>query len=96
MSQSFGIEKPSAHHQSEHRAPVRYLVLIDAGGSTVVRLFLASREEVTEFDAGTEEVAAMTQGLPCEKGASGPEWDRALSGHSAEERAQAEVYTLDV
>ena len=96
MSHGFGIEKPSPHHQASHRAPARYLVLIGAGGSTVARLFLASREEVTEIDAGTEEVASMTQGLASERGACGPEWDRALSGHSPEERAGAEVFTLDV
>jgi hypothetical protein len=96
MSHGFGIEKPSAHQQSTHRPPARYLVLIDAGGSTVARLFLASREEVAEFDAGTEEVASMTQGLASEQGAGGPEWDRALSSHSAEERAGAEVFTLAV
>jgi len=96
MSQNFGIEKPAAHAQSLHRAPTRYLVLIDAAGSIVARLFLESREQVAEFDAGTEEVALMTKGLQPAKGAGAPEWDRALAGHSAAERADAEVYTLDV
>ena len=96
MSQSFGMEKPGVHAQSLHRAPTRYLVLIDAAGSVVARLFLESREQVAEFDAGTEEVALMTKGLRSAKGAQAPEWDRALAGHSAAERADAEVFTLDV
>jgi hypothetical protein len=96
VSQNYGIEKPGAHAQAAHRTPARYLVLIDAGGSTVARLFLESREAVAEFDAGTEGVALMTKGLHPVKGATGPEWDRALAGHSAAERADAEVFTLDV
>ena len=62
----------------------------------VLWLFLESREQVAEFDAGTEEVVSMTQGLQPAKGAAGPEWDRALDGHSAAERADADVFTLDV
>jgi hypothetical protein len=38
----------------------------------------------------------MTRGLVPALGAAGPEWDRALDGHSNTERAAAEVYTLDV
>ena len=72
------------------------MVLIDSAGSTVARLFLETREEVAAFDAGTEEVALMTRGLRPVPGAAGPEWDRGLAGHSAIERANAEVYTLDV
>jgi hypothetical protein len=96
MSHGFGIERPSAHQPSAHRAPARYLVLIDAAGSSVARMFLATYEAVAEFDAGTEEVALMTKGLQPLKGANGAEWDRALAGHSAGERADAEVFTLDV
>ena len=96
MGQNYGIAVPAAHGGAPHRAPARYLVLIDAGGPTVARLFLATREPVAEFDAGSEEVAVMTQGLVPARGADGPEWDRALEGHSADERAAAEVYTLDV
>jgi len=96
MGQNYGIAVPPAHGGAPHRTPARYLVLIDAGGSTVARLFLATREPVAEFDAGSEEVAVMTQGLVPARGADGPEWDRALEGHSADERAAAEVYTLDV
>ena len=96
MSQGFGIEKPGVHAQAVHRSPSRYLVLIDSAGAVVARLFVESREEVAEFDAGTEEVALMTRGLQPTQGAGGPEWDRALAGHSADERAGAEVFTLDV
>ena len=96
MNHGFGIEPPSAHHHSPLQQPVRYVVIIDSGGSMIARLFLASRELVAEFDAGTEEVVQMTQGLPATHEASTVEWDRALAGHSAAERAAAEVYTLDV
>jgi hypothetical protein len=96
MDQSFGREAPGGRSGAPHRKPARFLVLIDSGGTTVARLFLASREPVGEFDAGTEEVALMTHGLTPAQGAHGPEWDRALEGHNAAERAAARVYTLDV
>ncbi len=95
MSQGYGISIPAAHVQTALRAPVRYLVLIDAGGSALVRLCLASFEAVAEFDAGTEEACQMMAGQACQQGAEGPEWDRALAGHSAAERRAASVYTLD-
>ena len=59
-------------------------------------MFTEARELAADFDAGAEEVAVMTRGLRAAIGASGPEWDRALGGHSADERAAAEVFTLDV
>jgi hypothetical protein len=96
MSQDFGGESPRAHTQTSHRQPARYLVVIDSGGFAVARLFLDTRELVAEFDAATEETAQMTDGLVPTKGADGPEWDRALEGHSAAERRAADVYTLDV
>ena len=96
MNQGFGIEPPSAHHHSPLQQPVRYVVIIDGGGSMLARLFLASRELVAEFDAGTEEVVQMTQGLAAGHDAGSAEWDHALAGHSAAERAAAEVYTLEV
>ena len=96
MGQGFGIESPGAHRHTLYRAPVRYLVLIDAGGSRLARLYLATHEQVAEFDAGTEEVAQMTQGIRPAVGALGPEWNPALDGHSAAERGAAEVYTLDI
>lgn len=96
MNQGFGNEVPRPHHQAPHRRVTRYLVVIDSGGSPVARLFLDSREQVAEFDAGTEEVTQMTQGLSPLAGAAGPEWDHALAGHSAAERSSASIYTLDV
>jgi len=78
------------------QAPAKYLVLIDAGGEMIARMFDAQLRLVSEFDASSEEVAVMTTGLLPERGAQGAFWDRALKGHSAEERAVAEVYTLDV
>ena len=96
MSQDFGSAVPGAHIHTSHRPPSRYLVVIDAGGSAVARLFLDSRERVAEFDAGTEEIAQMTAGLVPSRGAEGPEWDQALAGHSAAERSAADVYTLAV
>jgi len=96
MSQGYGNEAPRAHTHAQHQKPARYLVIIDAEGCAIARLFLDTREQVAEFDAGVEEVATMTSGLVAAKGAGGPEWDRALAGHSAAERGAALVYTLDV
>jgi hypothetical protein len=78
------------------QAPAKYLVLIDAAGEMVARMFDADLRLVSEFDAGSEEVAVMTTGLRPERGALGALWDKALKGHSAEERAAADVYMLDV
>ncbi len=96
MSQGFGGESPRPHVHTAHRPPARYLILIDSGGFSVARLFLASREQVAEFDASTEETALMTRGLTPAQDAGAPEWDEALRGHSSSERAGADVYTLDV
>ncbi len=96
MGQVFGREQPARHVQASHREIARYLVVISSGGAAVACLFLGNREQVAEVDAGAEEIASMTAGLVPVKGASGPEWDRALAGHSAKERAEAEVYTLKV
>ena len=79
-----------------HRKPVRYLVVIDSGGSMVARLFLDTREMAAGFDASVAEVASMTHGLEPEIGALGSEWDLALLSHSIDERASAEVYTLKI
>lgn len=95
MNQGYGIESPGEHSHAPHRKPARYLVIIDAAGSTLARLFLDTREQIGEVDAGTEEVAQMTHGLKPVTGAQGTEWDRALQGHSAAERAAAEVYALE-
>jgi len=96
MSQTFGMESPREHNNQSHRQPARYLVVIDSGGSMVARMFLASHELVAEFDAAVEEVSAMTHGLMPEVGAFSAEWDRALLGHTAIERAGAMVYTLPI
>lgn len=96
MSEGFGMEAPRAHAQGEHRRQTRYLVVIESAGTVVARLFLDTREPVSEFDAGTEEVVQMTAGLLATRGADGPEWQQALAGHSAEERRAAEVYTLEL
>lgn len=96
MSQGFGLEVPSRHAPHEPRQVSRYLVVIASGDVQIARLFLASREQVAEIDAGTEEAAQMTANASASVGASGPEWDRALAGHSADERAGATVYLLDV
>ena len=96
MNHGYGIESPGEHAHTVHRKPARYLVVIDAGGSAVAKLFIDTRELVAEFDAGAEEVALMTRGLQPAKGADGREWDRALEGHSTKERGAAEVYTLEV
>jgi hypothetical protein len=96
MSQVFGRELPVPHVDAPHRPAARLLVLIDAGGVTVARLFLESRQPVAEFDAGSEEIAVMTRGLSPTQGADAPEWDKALSGHTPKERRAAAVYRLDV
>lgn len=94
MGQSFGIAMPEPHQAQACRAPVRYVVVIDAGGSMVARLLLANREVVNECDAAAAEVANTTAGIRPVLGALGHEWDGALKGYSAQERATAEVYTL--
>lgn len=96
MNHGYGIESPPPHHQATHRKATRYLVVIDSGGMTLARLFQDNLEQVGEFDAGAVEVARMVEGLRPTRGAEGPQWDRALEGHSAAEREAAEIYTLDV
>lgn len=96
MSDSLGDEAPGRYAPHVYKKPARYLVVIDAAGSMVARLFDAQRRELAEFDASSEEVAVMTQGLRPVKGADAPEWDDALDGHNRVERIAADVYTLDV
>ena len=79
-----------------HRAPARYLVLLDADGTRTALLFTAERAAAGDFDATSEEVAVMTRGLVPARGASDAEWDRALAGSSRADRAAALVYTLDI
>jgi len=74
----------------------KYLVVIDAAGEMVARMFDAERRQLAEFDASSSEVAVMTHGLSPSHSADDPAWQPALAGHSASERRQAEVYVLDV
>ncbi len=79
-----------------HSPPARYLIVIDSGGSMVARLFDANRAPLGDFDASSEEVAVMTTGLAPSRSGLDPAWARGLAGHNPDERAAAEVYTLDV
>lgn len=97
MAQDYGIPAPRAPLHGELRRVARWLVVIeDATGTRVARLFSSERRPLGEFDAGTEEIAVMTRGVPVTHGAAGADWDAALSGHSAAERAAAQVYPLDL
>jgi hypothetical protein len=96
MTFGFGNELPHPHGNTALRPRAHFLVTIDSGGFMVARLFLESREQVAEFDASTEEVAQMIMHLQPQGDASDAQWDRALAGHSAAERAGARVYVLDI
>lgn len=96
MSQTYGMETPGSHHSHPEREPVRYVVVIDAGDSTIARLLLATRQQVAEFDASAPEVLQMIVGLRASKNANSADWDHVLRSHSALERSAAHVYTLDV
>ncbi len=76
--------------------PAKYLVLIESSGASTALLFTATRVQVAEFDASSEEVAVMTKGLVAGGGAASTEWNDALAGSSMQERKAAQVYTLDV
>ncbi len=97
MGQGFGMEVPNGSTHEPEQPPARYLVVIDSAteASRLAKLFLETRAEVAQFDAGAPEVQMMTRGLAPRHDATGPEWDQALGGHDARERATAEVYTLD-
>jgi hypothetical protein len=97
MAQDYGMPAPRAPLHGELRRVARWLVVIeDATGTRVARLFSLERAPLAEFDAATEEIGVMTRGLQPTSGAAGAEWDAPLGGHSAAERAAAEVYTLDL
>lgn len=96
MSQDYGQPVPAPHGARHTRQATQWLVLIASGPITLARLLGPDRVQAAEFDANTEEVAVMVKGLPASIGATAPEWDRALAGHSAAERAAASVYLLDV
>ena len=79
-----------------NQKPAKFLVVIDSGGEMVARMFDAARKLIVDFDASSSEVVVMTQGLTPTRDAGAAEWNAALAGHSAQERAAAEVYALDV
>ena len=96
MSDSLGDEARGRYAPHVYKKVARFLVVIDAAGEVVARLFDDERRALAEFDASSEEVAMMTKGLDPDEGAAGPEWDAALGGHNPQERRAAQVYTLDV
>lgn len=98
MSEVYGIEASHRGSGGASQPPARTLVLIESAGegARLARLFLEDRTPAGEFDAGAPEVQRMVEGLTPLRGATAPEWNAALAGHSADERAGAEVYTLDV
>lgn len=102
MSQTFGIQAartpPSPQGPVEALQPAgKYLVLIDSAGTggRLARVFLSTLDRVAEYDATAPEVLAMIDGLTPSNEAALPRWDKALMGHSTEERAGAEVYLLE-
>ena len=96
MSQTYGVEFPAPHHRLPLRQPARYLVIVQASDQSTALLFSDTREPLGEFAAGTEEVAVMVRSRTPTRTATAPEWDEALGHYSAAERADAEVYTLDL
>jgi hypothetical protein len=83
---------PRPHVLASHRRVTKYLVIVPAMDGPIARLFLENREQAAEFDANTEEVSSMIKGITPRVGASGAEWDQALSAHSAPDRAHAKIY----
>ena len=79
-----------------HRKPVKYLVLIEADGGMVARLFDANRAHVGDIDASSEEVAVMTRGLLPACDADDATWSKVLMGDASAARLAAQVFTLDV
>ncbi len=77
-------------------SPVKYVILIEAGGPMVARLFDANRVHITDLDAASQDVVLMTEGLASEHAGNQAEWALALSGHNDGERAAAQLYTLPV
>ena len=96
MSQDFGSEVPKPHTEVLHRKVTRYLIVIPAPDGPIAKLLDTGREQLAELDANTEEVTTMLRGLAPVMGAAGADWDKALSGHSAEERASTAIYTLNL
>lgn len=96
MSQNFGREIPEPHVHAVHRRVTKYLIVIAGPDGPAAKLFDSSRALVAELDGNTEEVTSMLKGLAPDRGSLGADWAQQLSGHSAEERASAMFYTLDV
>ena len=96
MAQTFGIESHGEHSHTPHRPPARYLVILEAAGGMVARLYGKNFEPVGEFDAASEEVSVMTRGLAPATGASGSDWDAPLQAYEDTQRRRARVFTLDV
>ncbi|MFT7114920.1 MAG: hypothetical protein ACI9I0_000118 [Rhodoferax sp.] len=94
MGQGFGQEMPRPHVRANLRGVTRYLVIVPLTDGPIARLFLENREQAAEFDANTEEVSSMIKGITPSVGATGAEWDKALSAHSETDRAQATIYDL--
>lgn len=96
MSQTYGIEAPHPAGGMPHRNAVRFVVIIDAGGERCAMLFSAQRELLAQIDAGSEEAASLVRDQAASKDAEQPAWDSALQGHSGKDRADADVYTLEI
>jgi len=92
MGQGFGQEMPRPHDLAGLRGVTKYLVIVPVMDGPIARLFLENREQAGEFDANTEEVSSMIKGITPSVGATGAEWDKALSAHSPTDRAQATIY----
>ena len=95
MSQNYGSEVPKPHVAAVLRKVSKYLIVIPAADGPIAKLLDTGREQLAELDANTEEVTTMLWGLAPVMGAAGSDWDKPLSGHSAEERASTAIYTLD-
>ena len=96
MSQDFGRESAHTHVQTEHRKISRFLVVIDAGGVGVARLFLDSREQVAEFDSGTEEAAQMISAWCPPRAPMVPNGTARCRATARPSARAAKVYRLDV
>jgi hypothetical protein len=76
--------------------PVKYLVLIEAAGAPVARLFDGDNAHILDIDATSEEVVDMTGGHVPEHTGADARWDSLLGGHTAQERRDAQIFTLEI
>jgi hypothetical protein len=79
-----------------HKTPAKYLVIIESDGVMTAKLFDGQYAHVNDFDASSEEVAVMTQGIMPTRDANDAPWAKVLVGHGEPERRAARIYTLDV